>query len=289
MNERIASSIFRPSALQTSRSVLNAAKQIFGERGVERLVDAHSPGPLFSRLLVCDKSTGRYGTIRGNTTLPKKLNLLVDIDYFAFNFLRAVSNASLTTGANLRSEPGLSISLQSIGKSGLLQLRSEMKVEPPISPAPVVMTRCSNIDFNHVFFRSLDESDTRVITVMSAPEQTERMHLENKDSFLDETLFLWPVETLSARKAIDLLAQQFDNGNRVLIEAGPSMADSLLRFDIFTMFLTILEEDTIDIAKDSLPFFDQDYIRDVCGFELLHECHIKLDSDARASYLLFSK
>jgi riboflavin biosynthesis pyrimidine reductase len=307
LNEKTAATIFRPAGLKVSASVLEAGTLVFGEKGMGRLVGAGSPGPLFSRLLVFNKTTKAFGTVPGDYKLPKEYDLLVDIDYFAFNFLRAVSNASLTTGANLRSEKELSVSLQGIGKEGLIRLRSELKTPPPVSPVPVLLTRGTDIDFEHTFFNALDdeakyfsirdtddvhESDMRegrAVAIMTNLESAESIRATNKARLGDGGIVLWPVEDLTAKKAIDFLSDKFGDENRVLVEAGPSLADSLLEREISTLFLTVLEEDSGRITEDSLPFFDQGHIRNVCGFELLHECRVELDDGTNASYLTFAR
>ena len=157
----------------TQLDVQNIAETIiFNKRMIQELLNMS--GFLHSRVVLQRpnnvKSINKYLTIEtektknnlinNNATDNTDLETIFDVDYFAFNFLRSISNASLTTGANLREEQNLTLSIQGLGKTALHAVRKELNILPLNNPYPTLLTSGKkNIDFDKPFFYGIGEGE----------------------------------------------------------------------------------------------------------------------------------
>lgn len=149
---------------------------VFNKKLIQELLTLS--GFLHSRVVLqranCSKAISEYLTIETEKTKENLLRqtsqndvdrkqhvgaiqTMLDVDYFAFNFLRCISNASLTTGANFRDEPQLNLSIQGFGKDALRDLRQELNILPVDNPYPTLLTSGKTpIDFDKPFFYNCD-------------------------------------------------------------------------------------------------------------------------------------
>ena len=281
--------------LINQHDVKNIAETIiFNKKMIQELLNMS--GFLHSRVVLQRanpiKEINEYLTIEtektkynlNNSTLNNHNNLetiqsIFNIDYFAFNFLRSISNASLTTGANLREEENLNLSIQGLGKNALHELRKELNILPLENPYPTLLTSGkTNIDFNKPFFYGYQDpsssslaaaagddgngnNDNENITVEQQPcaiFTNAKTANEIGDQFLtynDETdckRFLkdnclvlgFNEEELHSKMAMITLYSQYQQAikrKRILLEAGPSTADPILNsIDFF--LLTVIED-----------------------------------------------
>ena len=296
LNESAARKLFSNRVLRTVPGVLLAAKSIFGHHMLEHFL--HQPGKTLSRLVTRDGS-GRIKHIYNNEEIVRD-NMIFDIDFFALNFLRSVSNACLTTGKNLRAEKHLHVSIQGIGAPGLHELRKTMEISPVGNPVPALLTKGkdSGVDFSHPFFHSHDGET--FVTIMTPDFAAEEMFALSKRSSVPlppDTLFL-PVEGLTPSVAIDVLSNQFggDRSSRLLIEAGPMVGDQLLS-KVSTLYLTILEglpdmqgqttiEDLHSDGRKEETLDDNFFLSQ--GFHLVHECRAEV-GDRRATLVTYTR
>ena len=129
LNESAVRTLFSNRVLRTIPGVLLAAKSIFGHHMLETFL--HQPGKTLSRLVTRD-GNGRIKHIYNNEEIVRD-NIIFDVDFFALNFLRTVSNACLTTGKNLRAEKHLHVSIQGIG-AGFIPKVLDMSLIDEIVP-----------------------------------------------------------------------------------------------------------------------------------------------------------
>ena len=117
---------------------------------------------------------------------------IFDVDYFAFNCMRALCNANLTTGANFRDEPNLNLSIQGKGNYALHALRQELNIHPLDNPHPTLLTSGNSaIDFDKPFFYKLDgdgetQEDCLPFTIFTKIDAAERIS-DQIISFNDDT------------------------------------------------------------------------------------------------------
>eukprot|EP00944_MAST-04C_sp_MAST-4C-sp1_P007010 g7010.t1 len=232
-------------------------------------------GFLHSRV-VLGHNTGdkiQYKTVEteglDRSKLDNATRTIFDVDYFAFNCMRALCNASLTTGANFRDEPNLNLSIQGKGKHALHALRQELNLQPLDNPYPTLLTSGNSaIDFGKPFFYRLDsdgepQEDSLPFTIFTKTDAAERIGNEivnfnndNKDKkrYLKDTSLVlgFDEEDLHPITALKTLYSKCQNGvqhKRVLLEAGPTTADPILNVIDF-LLLTVIEIPSHDCDGD---------------------------------------
>lgn len=106
---------------------------------------------------------------------PEVSNMLPEVDaaddLFLLCLFRAISSHVLTSGANLRAEPDLEMSLftTEFANEDLPSLRAKLGIGGSV-PRPIVLTRCGNgIDFSAPFFSSRDSVNSNNFNQHESP------------------------------------------------------------------------------------------------------------------------
>lgn len=243
---KAAAHIFNPTRLCTAESIVRAASLIFGSEYMFHI--SSSPGFLHSRIVV-DARSGLFALNMGKDFDRNKL--VFAVDNLAFTFLRTVSHACLTTGANIRSEADLAVTIGE--NNGFQSLRKQLEVEPQSTPLVAVLTRgkkCNDNIYTKCIFKVPRDEQIVVLTSLEAAKRLSSKHTQEVE--------FWPLSQLTADHALDHLVQRLNRGKctagdgRVLLEAGPLVGDQALH-RMSTLFLTVIEDDEHSYIPHTKP------------------------------------
>ena len=257
-------------------------------------------GFLHSRVVLAHKTGDKiqYKTVEteglDRSKLDNATRTIFDVDYFAFNCMRALCNASLTTGANFRDEPHLNLSIQGKGNHALHALRQELKLHPLDNPYATLLTSGNSaIDFDKPFFYRLDgngepQEDSLPFAIYTKTGAAKRIGDEifdfnddkDKKRYLKDTSFVlgFDEEDLHPITILKTLYSKCQHGaqhKRILLEAGPTTADPILNVIDF-LLLTVIEipsndyDGTIPTITCNKNILNDEQLR-LAGLELVNE------------------
>ena len=206
---------FDPSALVTATDVERAALALFGDPLRERPAASYVAA-------VWSPGDGRHHVMKVDERAPKS-----DTDRFVLELARARADAILTTGANLRAEPGLQFDLTGPGSTALMRWRVDVnELMPPIA---LILTSGRDLDPEHPALKG----PARV--VLYVPHEAVDGIRKSLTSF--RWITVHGVEQTGAREALAWLRSDRD-ARCVSIEAGPTTAMPLLETDVDQILLS---------------------------------------------------
>lgn len=184
---------------------------------------------------------GRLRTLRIGPAMPKS-----ETDDFALQLARARSDVILTTGANLRAEPGLETwAPHVLAQSGLDRWRSERlgRREPPLL---AVLTSGRSLDLDH---RALSGRDR--VLVLTTSEGAHLLAPHASAHGIDVIVR----EEVGVRDAIACLRDERGLAN-VVVEAGPSTSRWLYHDPCLVdeLMLTLLDGAAAPGQLEAAPF-----------------------------------
>jgi len=135
-------------------------------------------------------------------------------DFFVLNFWRAHVDAIVTTAAIVRAEPALSHEIQG-PQAGELALYRELCLKKSKAALCAILTRSGDLPLDHRLWQ--DRTQNRVLTT---PERAAELQAR-----LGARAPVIGVPDLDAAQAVAWLRAQ--GADRILIEAGPSVANTL--------------------------------------------------------------
>lgn len=195
---------FDPDLLVTASDVERAALALFGDPlrvrpAVSHVAAVWSPGDGRNRVMKIDPGAPRS-----------------DTDRFVLNLTRARTDAIVSTGANLRAEPGMQFDLVGPGTGALMRWRVDVhELMPPVA---LILTRAEDFDPEHPALKG----PARVVLYL--PRDKVDVVRKRLKSF--RWITVHGVDDPGVLDAVAWLREARD-ARSISIEAGPSTANAL--------------------------------------------------------------